>query len=109
MAQPPPGYSLDGMSPPAPPPQPWQQTPIGAGAGAAGVLSQFTGPAAWACGIGLVTIVVPFVFNRVFFFLPIIGIIQGIRAIRAGKMIGGLVGIGLSAIGGVITLLGVFS
>ncbi len=106
VAQPPPGYP--GMCEE----QPWQQQSppagVGAGWGAAGILSQFSGSAAWACGIGLVTIIVPFVFNRVFFFLPIVGIIAGFRAIRAGKLIGGIVGIVLSGIGGVLTLIGLF-
>ncbi len=103
VAEPPAGY------PPAWQQQPWQQQPgIGAGWGAAGVLSQFSGSAAWACGVGLVTIIVPFAFGRVFFFLPIIGIIYGFRAIQRGKLIGGVTGIVLSAIGGIITLIGLF-
>jgi hypothetical protein len=92
-------------------PQNWQQQvqpAVGAGWGTAGVLSQLSGAAAWACGVGLVTIIVPFAFGRVFFFLPIIGIIYGFRAIQRGKLIGGVTGIVLSAIGGVVTLIGVF-
>ncbi len=102
VAQPPAGY------PPAwQQQQPWQQqaqASVGAGWGAVGILSQFSGSAMWACIAGLVTIIVPFAFGRVYFFLPIIGIITGIRAIRAGKLIGGIVGIALSAIGGLITI-----
>jgi len=97
VAQPPVGY-----------PQTWQQNPqqgIGAGAATAGIISQFSGRALWACGIGLVTIIVPFAFGRVFFFLPIIGVIYGFRAIQAGKLAGGIVGIVLSAIGGILTLI----
>ena len=48
VAQPPVGY-----------PQTWQQNRqqgIGAGAATAGIISQFSGRALWACGIGLVTI-----------------------------------------------------
>ena len=100
VAQPPVGY-----------PQNWQAQPqptVGAGWGAAGLLYQFSGPAAWACGIGLLTIVVPFFLNRVFFFLPIVGVIYGIRAIQRGKLIGGITGIVLSAIGGILTLFGLF-
>jgi hypothetical protein len=100
VAQPPVGY-----------PQNWQPAPaaaVGAGWGAAGVLSQFSGSAAWACGVGLVTIIVPFAFGRVFFFLPIVGIIYGFRAIQRGKLIGGITGIVLSAIGGIVTLIGLF-
>ena len=46
--------------------------------------------------------------NRVFFFLPIIGLIAGIQAIRTGRMIGGIVAIVLNIIGGIITLIGLF-
>lgn len=101
VAQPPVGYPTAFQQ------QPWQQQPqpaIGMGWGGAGLVSQFTGPAAWACFVGLVTVVVPFAFGRVFFFLPIIGIITGVRAVMAGKLIGGIVGIVLSAIGGLITI-----
>ncbi len=79
------------------------------GVGTAGLLYQFTGSAGWACLVGVITIVVPFVFNRVFFFLPIIGLILAIQAIvRSRKMVGGIVGIVLNVIGGIITLLGLF-
>ena len=100
VAEPPVGY-----------PQDWQQQSqgtVGAGWGAVGLLSQFSGPAAWACGVGVVTIVVPIFFGRVFFFLPIIGLIYGFRAIQRGKLIGGITGIVLSAIGGILTLFGLF-
>jgi hypothetical protein len=76
--------------------------------GTAGVLSQFTGPAAWAIGVGLVTVVVPLVAGRVFFFLPIICVIYGVRAIQRGKLIGGIIGLVLSVIGGILTLIGLF-
>jgi hypothetical protein len=83
-------------------------TAVAAG-GAAGLLYQFTGSAGWSCLVGVICIVVPFVFNRVFFFLPIIGLILAIQAIvRSRKMVGGIVGIVLNVIGGIITLLGLF-
>lgn len=102
VSQPPAGYPLAWQQQ-----QPWQPQPqpaVGAGWRTVGIVSQFSGSAMWACIAGLVTIVVPFAFGRVYFFLPIIGIITGIRAIRAGKLIGGIVGIALSAIGGLITV-----
>lgn len=104
MAQPPAGYPQGWQQ------QPWQQPQQGIGAGwtTAGILSQFTGTALWACVVGLVTIIVPFIFGRVFFFLPIIGVITGFRAIQQGKLFGGIAGIVLSAIGGVITLIALF-
>jgi hypothetical protein len=76
--------------------------------GSAFAISQFTGPAAWSILLGLVTIIVPFLFNRVFFFLPIIGLLSGVQAIRRGKMIGGVSGIVLNVIGGIITLIVLF-
>ena len=119
---PPPAYQQIGSSvptyqpppvsgPPVGYPQGWQQQmppAVGPGWTSVGLLSQFTGPAAWACGVGLVTVIVPFVFGRVFFFLPIIGVIYGFRAIQRGKLIGGVTGIVLSAIGGILTLFGLF-
>lgn len=78
----------------------------GAGVGTAGFISQFTGAAGWGVLLGVVTIVVPFVFNRVFFFLPIIGLLAGIQALRTRKVIGGIVAIVLNVIGGIITILG---
>ena len=73
--------------------------------GTAGLIRQFTGAAGWAVLLGIVTIAVPLIFNRIFFFLPIIGFIAGIQAIRRGQLIGGIVGLVLNAIGGLITLL----
>ena len=104
---PPPGY--------APPPPPYQQpgapppvlpTRIGAVGGTAGLISQFMGAAGWSVLLGIVTIAIPFIFNRIFFFLPIIGFLAGIQAIRRGQLIGGIVGLVLNAIGGLITVLG---
>ena len=101
--QPPPGtYQPPGTPPPVLP------TRMAAG-GTAGIISQFTGSAGWACLVGIICIVVPFVFNRVFFFLPIIGLILAAQAIfRSKQMIGGIVAIVLNVIGGIITLIGIF-
>lgn len=101
MSQPPAGYAM-----PTAYPQ-WQQASqpgIGAGMGAVGILSQFSGSALWGCILGVATIVAPFVFGYVFFFLPIVGLLAGFRAIRAGKPIAGTVAIVLNAIGGLITV-----
>jgi hypothetical protein len=68
-------------------------------------MQQFGGSAGWSVLFGVASIAVPFIFNYVFFLLPIFGIISGVRAIMAGRMIGGIVGIVLNAIGGVITIL----
>jgi len=37
-------------------------------------------------------------------FLPLIGLFYGIRAMRRGRMIGGIVGIVFCALGGIITI-----
>ncbi len=99
--QPPPGtYQPPGTPPPVLPTRM-------AGAGRGGIISQFRGNAGWACLLGIITIAVPFLFNRIFFFLPIIGLILGVLAITRNKqVIGGIVGIVLNVIGGIITVLG---
>ncbi|HEY3086173.1 MAG TPA: hypothetical protein VGK28_12030 [Candidatus Dormibacteraeota bacterium] len=108
----PPGPTASPPPPPGPYPQgappPVLPTPIGPSSGAAGLISQFTGNAGWSLLLGVVTIAVPLIFDRVFFFLPIIGFIAGILAIRRGQLIGGIVGIVLNAVGGLLTLVGVF-
>jgi hypothetical protein len=70
-----------------------------------GLTSQFTGAAAWSIGFGLVSIIVPFVTNFYFPILPIFGLLNGVRAIQRGKIIGGIVGIVLNVIGGIVSLL----
>lgn len=72
----------------------------------AGLLSQFTGNAGWGILVGVATIVVPIFFNRVFFFLPIIGLIVGIYAITRRQLIGGIVAVVLNVIGGILTIIG---
>jgi hypothetical protein len=74
-----------------------------AGAGF-GLMSQFSGAAAWSIGLGLVSIVVPLVSTFYFPIMPIIGGLNGVRAIQRGRVIGGIVGLVLNAIGGLIAL-----
>ena len=76
----------------------------GTGAGP-GMLHQFTGPALWSIIAGLVSIVVPFATNFYLPVLPLIGLFYGIQAIRRGRLLGGIVGIFLCAIGGVVALI----
>lgn len=93
-----------------PPGQPPYQVPayapaaVGAGVGL-GLLSQFTGAALSSCIVGLIAIIVPFAFGYVFYVLPIVGVLAGLRAIQRGKLIGGAVGIGLNVTGGLITFI----
>ena len=72
-------------------------------------MSQFSGDALWSIGFGLASTIVPFVLGRVFFFLPLLGLFYGVRAIMRGRVIGGIVGIVLNAIGGIITLIALFA
>jgi hypothetical protein len=94
LPPPPPG------TPGAPLPQPIVPT------GSAGLLAQFTGNAGWGILVGLATIIVPLVFQRVFFFLPIIGLIIGVYAIVRKQVIGGILAVVLNVIGGVLTIIG---
>ena len=61
-----------------------------AAGGGIGLMQQFGGPAAWSIGLGIVGIIVPFVFNFYFPLLPIFGFISAVRAIQRGRLIGGL-------------------
>jgi len=77
-----------------------------AAVGAGGtLLSQFGGAAAWSCGLGIVSIIVPFATNFYFPIMPIIGALNGIRAIQRGRLIGGIVGLVLNGIGGLVALI----
>lgn len=106
--QPPPGYlpPPTNIPPPgyagAPVPPPYM--PVAA-IGAGGLMSQLGGAAAWSIGLGLVSIVVPLVSNFYFPIMPIIGALNGVRAIQRGRLIGGIIGLVLNAIGGIISLL----
>ncbi len=115
MPPPPPGQPV--YQPPPPPQylpqqpyqyqqgQPYGMNPAAAGiGGAAGLISQFSGRAAWSCGIGLVTIVAPFVVHFVFYLLALVGLLYGVQAIRRGQLIGGIVGIALNIVGGLLTI-----
>ena len=68
-------------------------------------LQQFGGAAAWSIGFGLVSIIVPIVSNFYFPIMPIIGLINGVRAITRGRVIGGVVGICLNIVGGLVALI----
>jgi hypothetical protein len=100
--QPPPPMYPPGSPGQVPPPY----MPIAAAGAGLSLTSQFGGDALWSIALGLVSIVVPFFFNEILFFLPLIGLFYGIRAIRRGRMIGGIVGIVLCALGGIITVIG---
>jgi hypothetical protein len=83
--------------------------PMAAAGAGISLMSQFSGSALWSIGVGLVSIVVPLFANYVFRILPLLGIYYGVRAIRRGQVIGGIVGIALNVIGGLFSLIGLFA
>ena|SRR5690242_7668748 len=111
---PPPAYapppSAAGYAAPPPPPPGTMPQPIApvAGMSTAGLLRQVTGAAGVGILLGLATVIVPLVFGYVFYVLPIAGFLAGIAAIRRNQLIGGIIAIVLNAIGGVLTLVGLF-
>jgi hypothetical protein len=88
-------------------PQPYGQ-PVNPGAmvfgGTSALGYQFGGRAIYAIIAGLITIIAPFAFGIYFIGLPIIGIVTAIRAITAGRLMGGVLGLGLSVVGGIVSL-----
>jgi hypothetical protein len=88
-------------------PQPYGQ-PANPGAMIFGSTSalgyQFGGRAIYAIIAGLITIIAPFAFGIYFIGLPIVGILAAVRAITAGRLMGGLLGLGLSLVGGLVSL-----
>jgi hypothetical protein len=94
---------------PGPPPATTYSSPPGrpANVPAAGIsfAHQFGGAAACSMGLGLVAIVVPLMSNFYFPILPVFGVINAIRAIRNGRLAGGVIGIVLNLLGGLVSLL----
>jgi len=90
--------------------QPYVGQPYGAqpmavgGAMAGGLLYQLGGPGGWSIVFGLAAIIVPFATNYYFPILPIAGILGAFRAIQRGRLIGGVIGIGVNLIGGLVSL-----
>jgi hypothetical protein len=68
---------------------------------------QFDGPALWSIVVGVLGIGLPFFTPFYFRFLPIAGIFSGVRAILSGRLIGGLVGIGLNVIAALFSLIAI--
>jgi len=86
----------------APPPI----VPVAAASSSGGnLMNQFRGPAGWSVLIGIISVAVPLVLNRLFYVLPIAGFLVGIRATMRGRIIGGVIGIVLNAIGGLPEIL----
>jgi hypothetical protein len=100
---PPPQYGTPPAGQVPPPILPMAPAP----SGGVNLMYQFSGVAGWSVLLGVVSIAVPFLINRVFFFLPIIGLIVGVRAVMRGRMIGGITGLVLNVIGGLIAILAI--
>jgi hypothetical protein len=129
MSGPPASYYLDGTPPVNAPPAaysgagfaaaqveapavwvdptaPTNTNPIIAMAMGTGMMSgQFSGPALWSMIVGVACLALPFFTPLYFRFLPFAGIITGIRAILSGRLIGGLIGIGLNVVAGALSLI----
>jgi hypothetical protein len=72
---------------------------------AGGIAYQFRGRALYSIIAGLVSIGVPLFANFYFPILPIIGIFYAIQAFRRGQALGAGVGLVLSLLGGVMSLI----
>jgi hypothetical protein len=83
--------------------------PVAAAGAGISLMSQFSGDALWSIGLGIASIAIPFFFSRVFYFVALIGLFYGIRAVRRGRVIGGIVGIVLCVIGGLVTAVALFA
>ena len=66
---------------------------------------QFTGDALWSIVLGVASVTVP-VFTPIYFpILPIFGLWRGVLALRGGRVAGGVIGLVVSALGCVVSLL----
>jgi hypothetical protein len=108
---PPPGYqgptAPDYVQPYQYAPAPQQSFSSAAGAilsSPGALMGQFGGYALYSIIAGLASIVVPFATNFYFPILPIIGLLNAVRAMQRGRLLGGLVGLVLNILGGVVSL-----
>lgn len=89
-------------------PQPYGQQPINPAAAAywsaSSILYQFGGRAIYANIAGVAAIAAPFVTGFYFPILPIFGLIASVRAIQGGRLLGGIVALGLNLMGGIVSL-----
>jgi hypothetical protein len=79
---------------------------LGAGALTAGFAwrQQLGGAAGWSIGLGLASMIAPLTVGFFFPIMPLIGFLNAFRAIQRGRLIGGVIGIVLNALGGLVTL-----
>ncbi|HYW25090.1 MAG TPA: hypothetical protein VE953_13065 [Terriglobales bacterium] len=90
----------------SPPPSPLAPTSTALAAPAAlGLAYQFSGDAMWSIIFGVASIGVP-LFTPIYFpILPIFGIWRGVLAVRRRRVLGGVIGLVVSAIGCLFSLL----
>jgi len=79
--------------------------PAAVAVGGATLMYQFGGPAAWSIAFGVASIVAPLFANFYFYVLPLFGLLNAVRAIQRGRVIGGVVGIVVNILGGIMSLL----
>jgi hypothetical protein len=90
--------------------QPWAQQPQPTNPGAlafgsaSAIAYQFGGRAIYANIAGVAAIVAPFAFGFYFPILPIFGFIAALRALQAGRLLGGLTAMVLNAFGAIVSL-----
>jgi hypothetical protein len=89
----PPSQAFPGGNPPA-----RRSVPTGLG-------HQFAGNALWSIIFGAASVLVP-IFTPIYFpILPLFGLWRGVLAIRAGQMVGGVIGLVINAFGVIASLL----
>ena len=76
-----------------------------AAVGAGGLMSHSVAPRAGRSGSASSPSWRRFAINFYFPIMPIFGALNGVRAIQRGRVIGGIIGLVLNAIGGIISLL----
>jgi hypothetical protein len=98
-------------APPFPTPPPFDGPPFGGPPFAparptpTGIAFQFSGDAMWSIIFGLASVLVP-IFTPIYFpILPIFGLWRGVLAIKRGRVVGGVIGLVVSALGGIASLL----
>jgi hypothetical protein len=74
-------------------------------AAARGLAYQFTGDALWAIVLGAASVVVPLILPIYFPVLPVFGLWRGVLAVRRGRVAGGVIGLTISTLGCLVTLL----
>ena len=100
---PPAGQTPQGAAPsppPIPPVPAWRPPPK-----PSGLAQQFGGDALWSIVFGAASVLVP-IFTPIYFpILPIFGIWRGVLAVRGGRLAGGVIGLVVSALGCLVSLL----